>query len=143
MVLGIADSAWFKSNRKDHLRVRNRIHYTEYVVDIGIVILEEMNKHREDALDCIVIELNPFRTTTGAGLFDWKHDTEQLRKGEVVEIRVHHKPVITDQFVNHYVSESDKYSVEKSWCEILDELERDIGAATRESDVARQKCILL
>jgi hypothetical protein len=54
--------------------------YSNYIVDIGLIGNE---------LECIIIELNPFAPSTGASLFDWKTDINQLTgQTNEIEIRV-------------------------------------------------------
>ncbi|CAF3808939.1 unnamed protein product [Rotaria sp. Silwood1] len=58
--------------------------YSNYVIDIGLIENKSTNKY-----DCIVIEMNPFETTTHPCLFDWTKDNNQLRgQGNEIEIRV-------------------------------------------------------
>ncbi len=58
--------------------------YSNYVIDIGLIENKLTNKY-----DCIVIEMNPFETTTNPSLLDWKTDNNQLRgQGYQIEIRV-------------------------------------------------------
>ncbi|CAF1486792.1 unnamed protein product [Rotaria sordida] len=58
--------------------------YSNYVIDIGLIENKSTNKY-----DCIVIEMNPFETTTHSCLFDWTKDNNQLRgQGNEIEIRV-------------------------------------------------------
>ena len=55
--------------------------YSNYVIDLGLI--------REDGFRCVVIEMNPFESTTGASLFDWNTDHEQLTgQTDEIEIRV-------------------------------------------------------
>jgi len=54
--------------------------YANYVIDIGLI---------GDQFDCIVIEMNPFHSTTNPSLFDWTTDNGILRgDGHETEIRV-------------------------------------------------------
>ena len=58
--------------------------YPNYIIDIGLIENKSTNGY-----DCIVIEMNPFDTSTGASLFDWTRDSDQLRgQGNETEIRV-------------------------------------------------------
>ncbi|CAF1316461.1 unnamed protein product [Rotaria sordida] len=58
--------------------------YSNYVIDIGLIENKLTNEY-----DCIVIEMNPFETSTGASLFNWTTDSDQLRGQEnEIEIRV-------------------------------------------------------
>jgi hypothetical protein len=57
--------------------------YSNYVIDIGLIENKLTNKY-----DCIVIEMNPFETTTNPSLFDWKTDYNQLR-GQGYQIEIH------------------------------------------------------
>ena len=123
----------------------SNVPYRNYVIDIGIIVVDEENKEQMDALQTVVIELNPFETTTGAGLFDWGRDEKQLKNGKEVEIRVHHKSVVTKDFVDAYLSESDKYTVEMPWFEKLNEMEREIIKTEKvmQQDVKKKDCIIL
>ena len=56
--------------------------YLNYVIDIGVI-----EKGALSNLECIVIELNPFAPSTGASLFDWRTDIDQL-KGERADIEI-------------------------------------------------------
>ena len=58
--------------------------YSNYVIDIGLIENKLTNKY-----DCIVIEMNPFESTTNPSLFDWTKDNNQLRgQGNEIQIRV-------------------------------------------------------
>jgi hypothetical protein len=58
--------------------------YSNYIMDIGVIENKLSNQ-----FECIVIELNPFATSTGTSLFDWTTDINQLTgQGNEVEIRV-------------------------------------------------------
>jgi hypothetical protein len=58
--------------------------YSNYIIDIGLIENKLTNEY-----DCIVIEMNPFGTTTGGSLFHWTEDNDQLKgQGNDVEIRV-------------------------------------------------------
>ncbi|CAF1619007.1 unnamed protein product [Rotaria sp. Silwood1] len=58
--------------------------YSNYLIDIGLIENKSTNKY-----DCIVIEMNPFETTTHPCLFDWTKDNNQLRgQRNEIEIRV-------------------------------------------------------
>ena len=68
--------------------------YSNYVIDIGLIENKQTNEY-----DCIVVELNPFQTSTGGSLFDWRADNDQLRGcGTETEIRVRtdYSPYLTD-----------------------------------------------
>jgi hypothetical protein len=56
--------------------------YSNYIIDLGLIENKEYNQ-----LECIVIELNPFAPSTGASLFDWKTDMNQLT-GQLNEIEI-------------------------------------------------------
>jgi hypothetical protein len=58
--------------------------YSNYIIDLGLIEDKLSNE-----LECIVIELNPFATSTGASLFHWSGDINQLT-GQLndIEIRV-------------------------------------------------------
>ncbi|CAF3734952.1 unnamed protein product [Rotaria sp. Silwood1] len=58
--------------------------YFSYIIDIGLIENKLSNE-----LECIVIELNPFASSTGASLFNWKTDINQLTgQQNDIEIRV-------------------------------------------------------
>ena len=58
--------------------------YSNYVIDIGLIERKGTTEY-----DCIVIEMNPFETTTNPSLFNWTIDNDQLTgKGNEIEIRV-------------------------------------------------------
>ena len=58
--------------------------YSSYIIDLGLIENGSSNE-----LECVVIELNPFAPSTGASLFDWKTDINQLTgKLNEIEIRV-------------------------------------------------------
>ncbi|ETN99126.1 hypothetical protein RFI_38356 [Reticulomyxa filosa] len=60
----------------------------------------------ESRWECIVIELNPYATSTGAGLFSWERDKELLKYGsDPIQLRVHSKPFLRQEFVEHTLSE--------------------------------------
>merc|ERR1712129_573409 len=110
--------------------------YQNYIIDVGIIM-------SENGLQCVVIELNPFAVTTGACLFDWKKDKMQLTHGKEIEMRVHHKRVITQNFVDGYLNDFDEYSVEKPWFQRLDEMEAQINANQEiKNDHQKKDCII-
>jgi hypothetical protein len=47
--------------------------YSNYIIDLGLIENKLSNE-----LECIVIELNPFVTSTGGSLFHWSGDINQL-----------------------------------------------------------------
>ena len=56
--------------------------YSNYVIDIGWI-------RDQEEFHCVVIEMNPFESTTGASLFDWNVDQAQLTgQTDEIEIRV-------------------------------------------------------
>lgn len=66
------------------LKERLQEKYANYIIDLGL-IRDEM----DGKLKCLVIEMNPFESTTGASLFDWKRDHEQLTsRTNDIEIRI-------------------------------------------------------
>ena len=90
--------------------------YMNYVVDIGLLESEGSNE-----FDCIVIELNPFASTTGGSLFDWKVDHDQLTglsEGIAIRVRSENLPNIHDyaEFImgeNHLDTDGDPLSPRK------------------------------
>lgn len=86
--------------RKDELRellhsfwsaqVRDRVPLPDYIVDFAVL---------DGSSEVVVIELNPFATTTGGALYDWKADREVLTQGPL-SFRVHESPLTT---IDHYV----------------------------------------
>jgi hypothetical protein len=58
--------------------------YFNYIIDLGLIENQLSNE-----LECMVIELNPFAPSTGASLFNWKTDINQLTgQQNEIEIRV-------------------------------------------------------
>ena len=49
--------------------------YSNYIIDLGLIENKSSNE-----LECIVIELNPFATSTGASLFHWSGDHNQINR---------------------------------------------------------------
>ena len=119
--------------------------YHHYIIDFGIIIKDENNKENIDGLDIIIIELNPFATTTGAGLFGWNNDIDILKHSKEIEMRVHHKNVLRVEFVEHYLNDCEKYAVEKPWFLVLDEIELIIkeGKNKKSQDGKKKNCIIL
>ena len=81
--------------------------YANYVIDIGLLGI--------DNFDCIVIEMNPFQTSTGASLFDWRIDNDLLKgkSGNEIEIRVNHDYCENiDNFVEYILKEQHSTSEE-------------------------------
>ncbi|KAH3756146.1 cell division cycle protein 123-like [Pelomyxa schiedti] len=69
-----------------------------YIVDLGFLKFEPEP-------ELCVIELNPYRDTTGAALFDWGHDEALLKEGPLT-LRVHQKPVVgIDHEVDMYLTD--------------------------------------
>ncbi|CAF1391004.1 unnamed protein product [Adineta steineri] len=58
--------------------------YSNCIIDIGVI-----KNNLTDEFECIVIEMNPFASSTGASLFNWKIDYDQLtgQKNDI-EIRI-------------------------------------------------------
>ncbi|CAF2143705.1 unnamed protein product [Rotaria magnacalcarata] len=84
--------------------------YSKYIIDIGLIENSISNE-----MECVVIELNPFARGTGAGLFHWTTDIQQLigQKDEI-EIRVRSN-YLTD--IDHYVEfilRENKLNIENS-----------------------------
>lgn len=55
--------------------------YNDYIVDFAMVPKKQSFSERKQGnleWECIVIELNPFETSTGAGLFSWSKDRDLL-----------------------------------------------------------------
>ena len=78
--------------------------YSNYIIDIGLI-----EDPSSDELRCRVIELNPFASSTGASLFDWKRDMDQLSgQANSTEIRVRSSyfPNVTEYM--EYVSAENK-----------------------------------
>ncbi|CAF3197692.1 unnamed protein product [Rotaria sp. Silwood2] len=58
--------------------------YSNYVIDFALIENKISNE-----FECVVIELNPFAKSTGASLFDWQTDIDQLtEQRNEIEIRV-------------------------------------------------------
>eukprot|EP01083_Nonionella_stella_P017510 48981_1 len=124
--------------------IEHKVPYREYIVDIAIIILDEKKKENVDNLDCVVIELNPYRTSTGAGLFNWGGDEQQLKYAQEVEIRVHHKSVLSKTFVEHYLNDFEKYAVETPWYKLLEKMEKEITEYQSTNENGNKKdCVLL
>ncbi|CAF2653720.1 unnamed protein product [Rotaria sp. Silwood2] len=88
--------------------------YSNYVIDIGLIENKLTNEY-----DCIVIEMNPFETSTGASLFNWIIDSNQLRGGRnETEIRV----------------QSDYYPYIKDYIEFILEINQCDGKENSSSD---------
>jgi hypothetical protein len=56
--------------------------YLNYIIDLGLIENKQSNE-----FECVVIELNPFATSTGASLFHWTEDINQLT-GQLNEIEI-------------------------------------------------------
>ena len=158
--------------------IKDCVPYSEYIVDIAVLEGKKLNTALEmnDSLDCVVIELNPYATTTGAGLFDWRRDEKQLKYGlnmdndekevkwngnksipiendkfEEIELRVHTKPVLSDEFVEHWMEELLKCKQETPWTQFLDQIEaflkRSDGNSNETADsgkgVKKPDCIVM
>lgn len=85
--------------------------YSNYVIDIGLLENRSKNEY-----DCIVIEMNPFKTSTGGSLFDWNADSDQLHgRGDGTEIRVQ-----KDYYP--YISDYMEYVLEVNQCDGKEDL---------------------
>ncbi|CAF1607495.1 unnamed protein product [Didymodactylos carnosus] len=85
--------------------------YCNYIIDLGLIENKLSNE-----LECIVIELNPFAQSTGASLFDWKTDVNQLT-GQLNEIEIR---VRSDYLPN--IDEYTKFIFEQSQLSTKDNL---------------------
>ena len=56
-------------------------HDQTYIVDFAVILNEE-------SVDVMIIEINKYAETTGAGLFDWKEDIGVLTGQKPFEFRV-------------------------------------------------------
>ena len=124
----------------------DKVPYFDYVIDIGIIVINKDKDESNFELECIVIELNPYATSTGAGLYNWGNDEKQLKYGTEIEIRVHKKSVLSANFVDHYLNDFEKYSVETPWFTKLDELESKIIENKQQKEKVKKKksdCIIL
>ena len=82
--------------------------YSNYIIDLGLIENESTNE-----VECIVIELNPFAPSTGASLFDWKTDINQLT-GQLneIEIRVRSTYFPNLQEYIEFISRENQLNVE-------------------------------
>eukprot|EP00485_Elphidium_margaritaceum_P005067 CAMPEP_0202693562 /NCGR_PEP_ID=MMETSP1385-20130828/7640_1 /ASSEMBLY_ACC=CAM_ASM_000861 /TAXON_ID=933848 /ORGANISM="Elphidium margaritaceum" /LENGTH=478 /DNA_ID=CAMNT_0049349253 /DNA_START=13 /DNA_END=1449 /DNA_ORIENTATION=- len=117
--------------------------YFEYVLDIGVVVLNELDRYTLNNLQCLVIELNPFDEKTGAALFDWRKDEQQLKHGKDVEMRVHKKAVLRQEFVDHYLNEFETYAIEAPWMKVLDDIEAQLQINSQEVSEKKRDCNIL
>ena len=111
--------------------VRHRVPVPSYVVDFAVMDPATPDTKRADArpttttglqhstspevsclptggkpLQIVVVELNPFAPSTGGALFDWRVDSDALRRGPLT-LRVHEAPVPgLDVMVDHCVAEA-------------------------------------
>ncbi|CAF4026993.1 unnamed protein product [Rotaria sordida] len=84
--------------------------YFSYVIDIGLIENKLSNE-----LECVVIELNPFASSTGASLFDWKTDIDQLtgqRNDIEIRIRSDYLPNI-NQYIE-FIFQENKLNTEEN-----------------------------
>ena len=84
--------------------------YANYIMDVGLIEEESSNE-----VQCRVIELNPFASSTGASLFDWKADVKQLT-GELnsIEIRVRSNYFPNVNEYMEFVSQENKLNADDS-----------------------------
>lgn len=71
--------------------VKHRVPVQSYVVDFGFLCKASSIEEGESPR-IAVVELNPFASTTGGALFDWKADRDLLESGPL-QCRVHTAPV--------------------------------------------------
>ncbi|CAF3789323.1 unnamed protein product [Rotaria sordida] len=84
--------------------------YFSYVIDIGLIENKLSNE-----LECVVIELNPFASSTGGSLFDWKTDIDQLtgqRNDIEIRIRSDYLPNI-NQYIE-FIFQENKLNTEEN-----------------------------
>jgi D123 len=81
--------------------------YANYIIDIGLI-----QDSSSDEVRCTVIELNPFAIRTGASLFDWKRDVNQLTgQSNSIEIRVRSSYLSDVTEYMEYVTEENKLNI--------------------------------
>ena len=110
--------------------------FTNYVIDIGLIENQSTNKY-----DCIIIEMNPFGTTSGGSLFHWIDDNDRLRgNGNDVEIRIqrNYYPDIQDYIafilevnqcnMNEENNSSDDYPRPKPYYTFLNEMKSELSS---------------
>ncbi|CAF0942250.1 unnamed protein product [Adineta ricciae] len=104
--------------------------YSNYIIDVGLMVNGSTNE-----FDCIVIELNPFDTSTGASLFNWTNDEELLTgKQNDVEIRVRgdYYPNIQDliEFIhqeNSLKTKNDRTDDHQPYFLFLDKMKNELS----------------
>mmetsp|Transcript_13362 Transcript_13362/g.42274 ORF Transcript_13362/g.42274 Transcript_13362/m.42274 type:complete len:273 (-) Transcript_13362:99-917(-) len=102
-VLDLIQGFWYA-------KVRERVPVPDYVVDFAV--LDPVDGRSE----VVVIELNPFESTTGGALFDWRADKETLTHGPF-SFRVHEAPLET---INDYVEYAMEEIASSDSAEVVD-----------------------
>eukprot|EP01084_Bolivina_argentea_P151279 264077_1 len=110
-----------------------------YVIDLGIIVMDESHKENIENLRVVIIELNPFEDTTGSGLFSWRNDKKQLKYAKQVEIRVHHRNIVRKELVLRQINQDVKYGVEKPWHMILNEINHELNEKIQK----KKGCIMM
>lgn len=84
--------------------------YSNYIIDIGVIENKSSNE-----LECIVVELNPFARSTGASLFDWDGDIQQLTgQKDEIEIRVRSDYLPNIKEWTEFILNENKLNTEES-----------------------------
>ncbi|EFC37716.1 predicted protein [Naegleria gruberi] len=85
---------------------------TNYIVDFSLT------KNEANQFSVKLLEINPYLTTTGVGLFDWEKDTEPLFENPKSQFEFR---ILTEPIISQLLKDPD--SLVKSWRDIITQLE--------------------